>query len=281
MAKENNLIIGLVKTLVISGVASFGAWYGINKYQNHRMSELEYELRMLNTENNIIKNHNDQVSADMDVFLSSVQLNYDELHILLDIDQKLNASNALPDRYIYPKADISNTSTIRKNHDIPENMGIATIELDVDFSTLTDMYTFLDSLKPENSEVLYTIDYLNINEISGQYNVDITLINYYYDTLLDTYTSIFSSGIASYQGMFEKDVENGIFTFQKLIDESTKNQLSKNKYVNDYSLTKSTIKYENGIYYLTLYEKNDYFAVIINKQYNEISNCTNLLDLRA
>ncbi len=287
MTKETNLVADLIKTVIISGILSFGAWYGINTYQTNKTESLKSEQSKLTSANNIIKEHNDQVTADMDAFLSSVQLEYDELHILLDIDQKLQNSNAsMDDRYISPRIDGINDATIRSDHKIPENMGVALVDLDVTFTTSTDMYAFLDSLKPENSDVLYSINYLNVNTVAGdvgpEYAVDITLVNYYYDTMISAYSSIFSYAMASYNGMFYKSIaQNGEYTFKEIIDNSSSQQLQNSKYVYDYSLTKSSIRYKDGTYYMTLYEENNYFAVIIDKEYSEVSECTNLLDLRT
>ncbi len=283
MTKENNLVSDLIKTVIISGVLSFGAWYVIDSYQENKTESLKSEQARLISANNIIKNHNDQVTADMDAFLSSVQLEYDELHILLDIDQKLQNSNVnMDDRYISPRIDGINDATIRSDHKIPDNMGVALVDLDVHFTTAADMYTFLDSLKPENSDVLYTINYLNISDNNGEYDVDITLINYYYDTMIEAYESIFSYAMVSYNGMFYKSIaQNGEYTFKEMIDSSSSQQLQNSKYVYDYSLTKSSIRYKDGTYYMTLFEENNYFAVVIDKEYSEVSNCTNLLDLRT
>lgn len=283
MAKNSNLVGDLIKTVLISGVLSFGGWYGINKLQNNATERLEEENYKLQQANNVIKNHNDSVTADMDEFLSAVQLEYDELHILLDIDQKLFDSNAgLTDRYVASQVDGLNDSTIRSDHNIPDNMGVAIVDLDVNFSTVADMYTFLDSLKPENSDVLYTIDYLNIRNTTNGYSVDITLINYYYETMINAYASIFNFAKISYDGMFYKNIaQEGTYTFSKIIEKSSNEQLANSKYVYDYSLDKSTMTYKGGKYYMTLYEKNEYFAVIIEKQYLEIVECTNLLDLRS
>ncbi len=287
MLKERSFITDLIIVLIASVAVSFGVRYILDKYQTNKLDDLTALKAEIGTASSIIANHNDDVLSDMDTFLSSVQLSYDELHIIDDINQKLTASNAdMGNSYFQVKNENINENTLRSNHSIPANMGISLVTLDLTFTSSADMITFLESIKPENTDVLYVVDYLRISG-SSTYTVAITLLNFYYDTLLDVYTSIFSAGSSAYMGMFSPDsngniiVENGEYTFDKLIKNSRNESLKNSEYLDDYSLTKSSIKYENGSYYLTLYESNNYFAVIIEKEYTDISNCSNLLDLRA